>query len=678
MTHASAAAVRSPLGAFLPTLLGMLLAMIAAVASPAAGQGLATENQIPGFPGLPGSAADAPNVVVTAQLNRTQHVPGEQAVLVIDLAHAPTWHTYPPGVEAPPELQGLAPIPVSISVESGGVPIGVGPVQWPESKPYDINLTGTPVSIQVFGGTVRVFVPLVIGDAAEVGSAGTLTVAVGYQACDDSTCARPETETFELPVQIVSLEDRAAVPDNQAGNEGSDAADLLAGFDPSVFAGSATWSDQLSTATASSGADGERSLKFFGRELPDPRTPIGLLVIFLAAAAGGLILNMTPCVLPVIPIKVMTISKHAGTPGRSLVLGLWMAIGVVAFWAAIGVPVVAITSVTDPTRIFGFWWVNLGVGAVIAIMGVGIMGAFNLTLPDKVYAINPKADTAWGSFVFGIMTAVLGLPCFGFVAGGLLAGSATLPPLVIMAIFVGIGVGMASPYLVLSAKPGLVNKIPRTGPASELVKQVMGLLMIAAAAYFTGAGLISLVNERPWLGKQLHWWAVAIFTALAGGWLVVQTFKITTKPGPRVVFGALGLLLAVFAVATAQSFTSQAKAIYLDKTWVAWTPEAFAEARSQGHVVVLDFTADWCINCKLLKSTQLSGETVKSVLQQDNVVAMTVDLTSNTAPGWDKLEQLGRTGIPLLAIYDPESDEPWLSGAYTAGQVLAAIETAGG
>ncbi|MEN0021284.1 MAG: thioredoxin family protein, partial [Planctomycetota bacterium] len=435
----------------------------------------------------------------------------------------------------------------------------------------------------------------------------------------------------------------------------------------------------------------------FGLELPDPRTPIGLIVIFLAAAAGGLILNMTPCVLPVIPIKVMTISQHAGTPGRSLLLGLWMALGVVAFWAAIGVPVAALTSVTDPSRIFGFWWVTLGIGVLIAVMGVGIMGAFNITLPEKVYAVNPKADTPWGSFVFGIMTAVLGLPCFGFVAGGLLAGSATLPPVVIMAIFVGLGVGMASPYLVLSAKPGLVNKIPRTGPASELVKQVMGLLLIAAAAYFAGSGLISLVNEKPWLGKQLHWWVVAIFVALAGGWLIWQTLKITKKPVARVVFVLLGLLLAISGAAIAESFTAKAREIYQERqaalelaaeqgadgglittTWIDWTPALFERARAEGYTVVLDFTAEWCINCKVLKAQVLNVEPVKSVLAGERVVAMTVDLTSNSAPGWGKLAEIGRTGIPTLAIFGPGTDEPWISGAYTPGQVVGAIERAGG
>src|SRR5690606_24596669 len=137
-----------------------------------------------------------------------------------------------------------------------------------------------------------------------------------------------------------------------------------------------------------------------------------------------------------------------------------------------------------------------------------------------------RADSPSGSFMFGVMTAVLGLPCFGFVAGGLLAGAATLPPLLIMVIFLGLGVGMAAPYLVLSAYPNLVNKVPRTGPASELVKQVMGLLLLAAAAFFVAAGVKALLLEKPWLSESIAWWAVAFFITIAGLWLAFRTLQI--------------------------------------------------------------------------------------------------------------------------------------------------------
>jgi thiol:disulfide interchange protein len=274
----------------------------------------------------------------------------------------------------------------------------------------------------------------------------------------------------------------------------------------------------------------------------------------------------------------------------------------------------------------------------------------------------------------------------------LLAGAATLPTSVILIIFGSLGVGMAAPYLVLSAKPGLVEKLPRTGPASELVKQVMGLLLLAAAAYFIGSGLIALVSERPWMARQLHWWAVALFGAAAGVWLLVRTVQITSKAAPRFVFTIVAVVIGAVGVLYAMDSTAKARENYQDRaaaiaaaggegqlittTWIDYSPELLERARSEGYIVVLDFTAEWCLNCKALKAAVLNREPVKSALASDRIISMTVDLTSTKAPGWEKLRELGQTGIPLLVVYGPGLDEPWQSNAYTAQQVMDALEAA--
>jgi thiol:disulfide interchange protein DsbD len=295
-----------------------------------------------------------------------------------------------------------------------------------------------------------------------------------------------------------------------------------------------------------------------------------------------------------------------------------------------------------------------------------------------VYAVNPKADSPTGSFLFGVMTAVLGLPCFGFVAGALLAGSATLPWGVVLTIFAALGIGMAAPYMVLSAFPAMVKKIPRTGPASELVKQVMGLLLLAAAAYFVGSGIIAMLGGSaglPWWGKSIHWWFVAVFALAAGGWLAFQTVRISKKFVPRVAFGFIGLVLAGGGLLAAADRTNDA----YHNIWVPYSEEALADARAAGRVVVMDFTAEWCLNCKALKAAVLSQQPIKPLLQSGGIIPMTVDLTSTDAPGWDKLRALGQTGIPLLVIYGPETgDTPWMANNYTAGMVLRGLAAARG
>lgn len=402
-------------------------------------------------------------------------------------------------------------------------------------------------------------------------------------------------------------------------------------------------------------------------------------MLALSAAFGGFILNLTPCVLPVIPIKVMTISSHAGeSKSRAFMLSMWMAIGVITFWVGIGIPVAFVSKFTDPSIIFGIWWITGIIGLVIVIMSFGIMGLFQIKLPQKVYMVNPKADSASGSFVFGLMTAVLGLPCFGFVAGALLAGAATMPAILVLTVFAFIGVGMALPYVALAMFPKLIEKLPRTGPASELIKHVMGLLMLAAGAYFLGTSVISFGSGNewvfPWWGKAVHWWAIGLVGVVTGGWLVIQTFKITKRVGPRLTYTVLGLLFA-----TSGSFVAYNQTMHqYHYFWQPFTPEFLATSLDSGKVVVLDFTAEWCLNCKALEAKVLSRNPVKSQLLSSDVIPMVADLTSTAAPGWKHLnETLGQTGIPFLVVYAPGFDEPiWLSNAYNSAQVVDAINQA--
>ena len=612
---------------------------------------------------------DAPEVTVEAVASRDRLRPGDQLTVAVVLRFKEGWKVWPSADQdvLPAEFARFA---VRTTIDVAGPPAwidAVGPVQWPEPKLSTVpNLTGAgAVEVPTYTGTAVAFVPTLVAADAEPGEL-TLALEVGYQACDESVCLPPETVRVQVPVVIDA---------EAAGAESP--SDVFASFDAAVYADLSAGSG---VAQAAREVDAS-SRSFFGIALPSADGVLGVVITALLAAVGGFILNLTPCVLPVIPIKIMAISQHASSPGRSMVLGIWMAIGVTAFWVGVGLPVALFAGVADPSRLFGIWWVTVGIGLIIAAMGVGIMGLFSIQLPQKVYAINPQADSAWGSFVFGVMTAVLGLPCFGFVAGALLAGSATMPPALIMTIFTSLGVGMALPYLVLSAKPSLVDSIPRTGPASELVKQVMGLLLLAAAAYFIGSGALAWISERPslaldlpWWGRTVHWWAVAAFVVVAGLWLVWRTLAITRKPVPRVAFSVVALALAGAAVAYAADVTNKARSDF----WIPYTEADLAAAIDEGQVVLIDFTAEWCLNCKALKAAVLMREPVKGALLDTGVTPMVADLTSSRAEGWEKLRALGQTGIPTLAVYGPGLPEPWIANAYTPEQVMTAIDRARG
>ncbi|HHN78626.1 MAG TPA: hypothetical protein ENK11_08155, partial [Phycisphaerales bacterium] len=351
-----------------------LLAPIVLLALPAAQTRAQT-----GFGGAKGDllgdpfGEQTPAVTVTAATDRDAVLPGGELVIAVTLDHADGYHTNLNNPVVPPEMEGF--IPVATEIRLGDGPFKVGPIQWPEPHEVAVNFTGSAVPYLVYSEKAVAFVPVRIAENASLGPL-SIDLEVVYQSCDDVSCLPPETVPLSVTVQVVDASAEAGPVRTPAG------------FDASVF--DSPWDDNGGDAPAADdAADSEPSTgpaeagggggTFFGITIPAGGGAAGMVVLGLLGAAGGLILNLTPCVLPVIPIKVMTLSQHAGENRvRAAVLGLWMALGVIAFWAALAVPVLSIRGFTDPSRIFGIWWLTTGIGVVIAVMSLGLLGLFQI------------------------------------------------------------------------------------------------------------------------------------------------------------------------------------------------------------------------------------------------------------------------------------------------------------
>jgi len=571
-------------------------------------------------------------VTISSFWSQTGVKPGGQIKLAVVLDIQKPYHVIAPTAKDPY---------VPLNVQLIGAPDevrGTTPL-YPETEIFDFGVGNSKEKISVFSGRTPVFMTLAVLHTAKPGEM-PIQIRIQYQACDDRQCRFPVELTNMVALPVL---DPLAQPSQ---------------INAEIFATMRASKSRL-------------DVSLFG--LNFVFDPSRIWILWFVAAVGGVLLNFTPCVLPLVPIKIMSLSRAGGNRRRSFLLGLFMSLGVVAFWLALAAAITTVSGFDSTNKLFQFPAFTIAVGLVICVLAVGMCGLFSVKLPGWIWRINPSEESLGGSFGFGIMTAVLSTPCTAPFMGAAAAWATTQSPVITLSTFAAIGAGMAAPYLLLSAFPGLVKRMPRTGPASELIKQVMGLLLLAAGAYFLGTGIAGILATPPDPPSPFYWWLVALFVAAAGGWLFWRTWQLTSKLHLRLLFGGIGILLIAGAIGGGLKLTG-ASPIH----WTYYTPERLAEAQRNRKVVLLEFTAAWCLNCHALEQAVLHNPRVVTLLNSPNVVPIKVDLTGKNAPGAKKLLEAGRRTIPYLVVYAPDGKEVFSSDAYTVEQLVRAISEAEG
>ncbi|MDA1262936.1 MAG: thioredoxin family protein [Planctomycetota bacterium] len=520
--------------------------------------------------------------------------------------------------------------------------------QWPEFHPVKADVGDGIQTYPVFEGEAVIFVPFSIAPNAPLGPQ-TVVFKIEFQACTATTCVAPSTVEVSMQVQV------------KAGTASSAPPAVFSRFDAEIFS-------QIHSGNAPSAII---QFDFFGYSFSVDPNGGGFFLVLFIAALGGLLLNFTPCVLPVIPLKIMGLSRIAGNRKRCLILGAALSIGVIVFWICLGLAVALISGFSTASQLFQYPLFTVTVGLIIALMAVGMCGFFSIQLPQSIAGIDFRHDTIVGSIGFGVMTAVLSTPCTAPLMGAAAAWAATQNPFVVFFVFGSIGFGMALPYFILSAFPKLVGHVPKSGPASDVVKQTMGLLLLAAAAYFVGAGMAGFLVSPPNPPTNDYWWIVSALGTIAGLWLCWRTLKLTKSAKFRCIFGSLGVAIALISATIGFQFTDDGKI-----NWVFYTPARLENVLKSGDAVMIDFTAEWCLNCKTLEKTVLESSAVLARLNAGGIQSVKVDLTGNNVEGRALLKKYDRVTIPLLVILTADGQEIFKSDAYTPSEVVNAINNA--
>ncbi len=425
-------------------------------------------------------------------------------------------------------------------------------------------------------------------------------------------------------------------------------------------------------------------------QTPPPATADkSLWRMLLYAFIGGLILNVMPCVLPVISLKILGfVNQSKESPARVRLLGMLYGAGVVVSFLVLAGVVIGVKSAGE----LASWGMQMSnpqfvvlLTVLIMLVALNLFGLFEVTLGSVGAAAGSVAtrEGAGGAFFNGVLATVLATPCTAPFLAPALGFAFTQTAAVIVLIFVTVALGLAFPYVALSWNPKLLRFLPKPGLWMEKFKVAMGFPMLA-----TGVWLFTVSIE--YYGGRVLWFGIFLIVIAMAAWVFGEFFQRGTgRRGLALgIAGALTLGGVVFGLEGQMQWRTPtdplaAKAGVVQDfpggiRWHRWSPEAVAKAREAGQPVLVDFTAKWCITCIANKKTSIDIESVRAVMADKNFKAFRADYTRRPDYITEELRDRGRAGVPLVLVFpaDKTREPEMLPELLTADTVLNALNGA--
>ncbi len=413
--------------------------------------------------------------------------------------------------------------------------------------------------------------------------------------------------------------------------------------------------------------------------LPPDGASLGLLLL---AFLGGLILNLMPCVFPVLGIKIMGFVAQAGeSRGRVIAHGLIFTGGVLAsFWALAGV----LLALRAGGEQLGWGFQLQSPGFVLALtlllfaFGLNLSGLFEVGQSAVgVGAGLVRRSGLGGSFFSGVLATVVATPCAAPFLAPALGAALALPPLASFLLFTCIALGLATPYLVLSGFPALIALLPKPGAWMETFKQAMAFLLYATVAYLLWVLAGQLTEGGGYTAFALLK-VLASLVLLALGLWVYGRWTAYHRPR-RVRTAGAAVSVAIIAAAIAAGFSGTRPESWAEQgpTWEDWAPGKAEALAAAGRVVYVDFTARWCVTCQTNKAAVFSSARVRGRLRELDAVLLRADWTHQDPAITQALAAFGRSAVPFNLVYGPGTPEPIvLPELLTPAIVLDALERA--
>jgi thiol:disulfide interchange protein DsbD len=399
--------------------------------------------------------------------------------------------------------------------------------------------------------------------------------------------------------------------------------------------------------------------------------PSSLWLALLGALLGGLILNLMPCVFPVLAIKVVGFARHGGHPRRQRVGGLAYSAGVVLSFVALGALMLVLRGAGAQLG-WGFQLQSPAMVAALAVLftviGLNLAGVFEFGqfVPSRVALLEAK-NPSINAFLSGILAVVIASPCTAPFMGASLGLALALPALQALAIFATLGLGMALPYLAASWSPALARKLPRPGAWMATFRHAMAFPMFATVVW-----LVWVLGQQSGING-----AASLLALLLGLALLIWTLGLRGRS--RVVMTTLGV--AIFALLMASIGQNVTKPLENTSNpagtalWQPWTPGKVDQALARGAPVFVDFTAAWCVTCQYNKSTTLASTELLADFARKKVTLLRADWTRRDPAITAALARLGRNGVPVYVLYQAGRAPVVLSEILSVAEVRSALAT---
>ncbi|MFZ3139964.1 protein-disulfide reductase DsbD family protein [Polaromonas sp.] len=395
--------------------------------------------------------------------------------------------------------------------------------------------------------------------------------------------------------------------------------------------------------------------------------PLGLLAALLGALLGGLILNLMPCVFPVLAIKVVGFVNEKSQATR-LTSGLAYSAGVVLSFLALGALLLGLRAAGDQLG-WGFQLQSPAVVAALAalftLLGLNLAGLFDFgsILPGRVVSLQAKNPSV-NAFLSGVLATAIASPCTAPFMGASLGYAVGLPAAQALAVFGAIGIGMALPYLAASALPGVARALPRPGAWMLTFKQLMAFPMFATVAW-----LVWVLGQQSSIDGAGALLALLVLLALA-------VWSLGLRGRTRIAMATFSIAVFALGVCTiGQNIlkTADASPTAASARWQDWQPGRVEQLTAQGQSVFVDFTAAWCVTCQYNKKTTLANAAVLADMDARNVALLRADWTRRDPAVTKALVGLGRSGVPVYVFYKPGRAPVVLSEILSVSDVRAEL-----